>query len=74
MDTQSIVYGVTLLLLVALGIFAWLREQQRLAAEDKARDYKVQLETMEAIERLKVKARTDEQAADEVNKAWTSSL
>lgn len=72
MDMQSIVYGIALLLLTALGIYGWTTEQKRLAAEEKARDYQSQLETMEAIEKLKVKARTDEQAAEEVNKAWSS--
>jgi hypothetical protein len=73
MDTQSIVYGITLLLLTTLGIYGWATEQKRRRAEDKALDYKNQLETMEAIEKLKIKATTDERAADEVNKAWDPS-
>lgn len=73
MSGQSIVEGLAILVFIGLVAYGWSQERQKRIERDKALDYKNQLETMEAIERLKIKAETDAQAADEVNKAWDSS-
>jgi hypothetical protein len=51
---------------------AWFNHK-RTKADERARRAESTVEVYEGIDRLKAKVSTDAQAADEVNKAWSSS-
>tara|TARA_R110000868_G_scaffold132980_2_gene344317 strand:- start:870 stop:1082 length:213 start_codon:yes stop_codon:yes gene_type:complete len=50
---------------------AWFN-QKRVKADERARRAETTVEVYEGIDRLKAKVSTDAQAADEVNKAWST--
>lgn len=62
---------LAILCVLAVIAAAWFNHR-RVAAEVRARDAVSQLETVEAIEELKRKIKTDTQAAEVVNDAWSS--
>lgn len=62
---------LAIIAVLAVIAAAWFN-QKRVKADERARRAETTVEVYEGIDRLKAKVSTDAQAADEVNKAWST--